>query len=200
MKLKLEPLYRSLFYISINWSLLFPVHPLLPHILAGVLQEACHDQDDHRPDGKRRYNADGLQVAHGAVREDQGDREQDQQNAPHELDPLVGHFPVLNAVIAVAGRDQRNGVKGRGVKGDHGEQQQDEHEGGAGQRLDDGDDHIVQIARFFIQRDKICLPGDLQPQRIVAENDKADDRGIPRRTRTRPGSSAGPSCPWKCCR
>lgn len=56
------------------------IHSLFVFIreLSDLLQEACHDQEHDEPKRECRDDADSLEIIHGAFREDQRDRENDQ--------------------------------------------------------------------------------------------------------------------------
>ena len=89
-----------------------------------ILQEARRDEYDDGSDGEGCNDADRLEIAHGADREQQRDRQQDQQDAPHQLDQLMGLLLFAQTLAAVAGGDQRDGIEGGGSAGQKREDRQ----------------------------------------------------------------------------
>lgn len=89
----------------------------------------------------------------------------------------MGLFAVLQRVIAVTGSRQRDGIKRRCVECDHRHQHDRHDQWRTGQRLQNADDHAVQIPRLVVQRYKIRFAGHLLAHGIVAQHDKAGQRG-----------------------
>ena len=89
----------------------------------------------------------------------------------------MGRFPFVQAVIAVAGGSQGDGVEGGGVKGDHRHQNQHQNQRRAGHAADHGDNHAVQVAGLQIFGDKVRLALHLHPHGVVAQHDEAHNGG-----------------------
>lgn len=150
---------------------------LIPaHIFLRILQKAPHDHNDNKRDRKRSHNADGLKIAHRAFGEDERDRKKNQQNAPHKLNHPMRLLALSELMIAIAGRRIRDRIKGRGVKRDHGEQHDGKHKRRAGHGADNIGDQAVRVTCLGIGGEKIRRALHLLPKRIVAEDNKAQDR------------------------
>lgn len=150
-------------------------------ILSGIFFQIFHkahsDQHDDHTYRECRYNADRLQIVHGAVRKDQRDRQQDQQDAPHQLYQFMRLLTLSKLMIAVTGTYQGNGIKGCGIKRYHGNQHQYQYEGCAGQCTDHLYNHIIEISVQSISCKKIRASQYLFPKRVIPQHNKADDCG-----------------------
>ena len=66
-------------------------------------KKARRNHHDDCANGECCHDADRLQVVHGTFRKQQCNGQQNQQDAPHQLDALIGLFIILEGVVAVAG-------------------------------------------------------------------------------------------------
>ena len=142
-------------------------------ILFDILQEARRNHHDDCANGECCHDADRLQVVHGTFRKQQCNGQQNQQDAPHQLDALIGLFIILEGVVAVAGCRQCDRIKGCCVEGDHRNQNSHHNDRCAGHSLDHIYDHTVHIAVFQILGDKICLVSHLQSHGVVTQHNEA---------------------------
>lgn len=137
-------------------------------IFLRILQKARRNHHDDCANRECRHDADRLQVVHRAFRKQQCNGQQNQQDAPHQLDALIRLFIVLEGVVAVTGCRQCDRIKGCCVEGDHRNQNNHHNDRYARHSLDHIYDHTVHIAVSQIPGDKVLLSGHLQSHRVVA--------------------------------
>ena len=87
-----------------------------------------------------------MQVVHGTFGKQQCNGQQNQQDAPHQLDALIGLLIILEGVVAVAGCRQCDRVEGRCIESNHRNQNSHHNDRGARHSLDHIHDHTVHIA------------------------------------------------------
>lgn len=117
-----------------------------------------------------------MQIAHAALREDERDGQKNEQDCPEELH--AGRCVLIAAqfLVAVLAGDERDAVKARGIKRDHGTDQDDQHQLIRRQMGHDGDDGLIYIAALVEEANRVKLAHHLHPQTIIAEDDKGNER------------------------
>lgn len=109
----------------VNVAFLFPIK-----ICTCIFKETCDDQDHNDSDWKCCNDGNSLQVRHGIFGEQQCDRQQDQENRPKQFYFTVGFGAAWQFFVGISRCHHGDGIKGRGVKGYHTKNQQDQDKPG----------------------------------------------------------------------
>ena len=115
-----------------------------------------------------------MQICHGALREEEGNRQENQEDGPEELESPVGLLIARHLAVGVGARDHGNRVKGGCVKGNHREYQEYQHEAIARQGAEYREYGLVEIAALLIHAEQVYLAEQLQAETVVPEHNEGN--------------------------
>ncbi len=118
---------------------LFPLF----RISFGIFNKAPNHKNHDDADWKCADDAHRLDVVHAALAKYQGNRKNDQKQAPQKCDRCMGLLVLSKFLIAVTGCCVCNGVKARRIKEYHAQHGNDQDERSCRHRLNDADNQAV---------------------------------------------------------
>lgn len=124
---------------------------LVVQVMARVLKETPHNENNDKTNGKGGYNGNGLKAAHGIVGKDQCNGQEHEQNSPKQLHRLGWVLSGSKSLVGIGAGNHGQGVKGGCIKCYHGQGQEQKAHPRQGEGVKDGDNSLVKIPCLSIR-------------------------------------------------